>query len=128
MIKKISLIATLVVLLSLTLGFNIALAQTPVTDPPGTTITDDTAQLTNPLGPRKLPEIIGDGIGVGLGVIGAVALALFVYGGFMWMTAAGNTSRVQKGREILIWATVGLVVIFTSYAVLNFVLDAITGR
>jgi uncharacterized membrane protein YjfL (UPF0719 family) len=54
-------------------------------------------------------------------------LALFVYGGFTWMTAAGNTKRVDQGRQILTWATIGLIVIFLSYAILSFVMQAISG-
>ncbi|MCK4539930.1 hypothetical protein KAU09_02120 [Candidatus Parcubacteria bacterium] len=40
----------------------------------------------------------------------------FIYGGFTWMLAAGSSEKVQKGKDILIWATLGLVVIFSAYA------------
>ena len=42
-----------------------------------------------------------------LGVIGSLALIMFIYGGFTWMTSAGNNDRVTKGKNIVIWATVG---------------------
>jgi len=29
------------------------------------------------------------------------------------MTAAGNAEKVEKGKQILVWATIGLIVIFT---------------
>lgn len=119
MIKKVTFVSCIVLITFSIFSVQFVLAQD---------IGDDGPRLTDPLGDRQLPEIIGDAIRVGLGVVGAVALALFVYGGFVWMTAAGNAQRVSKGREILIWATIGLVVIFTSYALLNFVLLAVTGR
>jgi len=43
------------------------------------------------------------------------------------MTAAGSNEKVQKGKDILIWATVGLVIIFTSYALIRFVLVDVFG-
>ena len=43
------------------------------------------------------------------------------------MTAAGSNEKVQKGKDILIWATIGLVIIFTSYALIRFVLMDVFG-
>ena len=41
------------------------------------------------------------------------------------MLAAGNNEKVQKGRDILIWATIGLVIIFSAYAVILFVFEGL---
>lgn len=127
MIKKIALITCLTLIVVMAFNVQFILAQAPSDPINQGASSDGMPKLVDPLGNRSLPDIIGEGIKVALGVIGAIALALFVYGGFIWMTAAGNTARVQKGREVLVWATIGLIVIFTSYALLNFVLGAITG-
>ena len=42
------------------------------------------------------------------------------------MTAGGNEKRVGEGKQILTWAVLLLVVIFTSYAVLSFVIEKLT--
>jgi multisubunit Na+/H+ antiporter MnhB subunit len=60
-----------------------------------------------------------------MGVTGALALVMFVIGGIQWMTAAGNSERVKKGRDTLMWAVLGLIVIFSSYAILRAVLEAL---
>lgn len=79
--------------------------------------------LDNPLGADVTPQtFIGGIIRAILGIVGSLALAMFIYGGFTWMTAAGNAEQVTKGRNILVWATIGLIVIFTSYALVRFVL------
>lgn len=83
--------------------------------------------LQNPLGDREIPTIVGDAVRIALGVVGAIALALFVYGGFVWMSAGGNSARVGKGREILVWASIGLIVIFLSYAILQFIINTLIG-
>ncbi|MCK4554394.1 hypothetical protein KAU19_05550 [Candidatus Parcubacteria bacterium] len=66
--------------------------------------------------------LIGRIINAVLGIVGSIALAMFIYGGFTWMTSSGNSEKVQKGKDILIWAALGLVVIFASYALVNFVI------
>ena len=82
-------------------------------------------QLKNPLGTTSVPEIIGKVVRTALGVVGSLALILFIYGGFMWMTAGGSSERVKKGRDILMWSTIGILVIFSSYAILTFIFSAL---
>jgi hypothetical protein len=78
-------------------------------------------QLVNPIGETSPQKLIGKVIQAALGIVGSIALAMFIYGGFVWMMAAGNSEAVTKGKNILIWATLGLIVIFTSYALVQFV-------
>jgi len=85
------------------------------------------ASLPNPLGPNlTVQQVIGNIINAILGIVGSIALLMFVIGGFWWMTAGGNEERVKKGRQTLEWATFGLIVIFSAYAILRFVFEAIT--
>lgn len=58
------------------------------------------------------------------GLIGSVALVMFVYGGFTMVTSAGNAEKVKKGREVLVAAVIGLVIAFSSYLLIDFILDA----
>lgn len=83
--------------------------------------------LENPLGPSDLTptQIYGRLIYAFMGATGALALIMFLIGGFQWMTAAGNAERVKKGRDTLMWAVLGLVVIFSSYAILRAVLETL---
>ncbi len=80
--------------------------------------------LENPLGEGKTDPriIIGLAIKGAMSILGSLALATFIYGGFVWMLSAGNPEKVTKGRNILVWAFIGLVVIFSSYAIINFIL------
>ena len=87
--------------------------------------------ITDPLGltgNQPIPELIGRIITAILGLVGSIALLMFIYGGFTWMTAAGKSERVQKGKDIIIWAVIGLVVIFTSYAAVQFIITAIATK
>lgn len=55
-----------------------------------------------------------------LGFLGVIALCLVIYGGFTIMTAAGNDDKVQQGRKVLQWAIVGIVLIISSFSILQF--------
>ena len=57
-------------------------------------------------------------------VIIIVFFCLFFYGGFTYMTAAGDENKVDKGKDTLKTATIGLVIIFTSYAITRFIILA----
>jgi len=86
--------------------------------------------LDSPITATTPEQLIGTVIKGLLGVVGSLALAMFIYGGFTWMLAAGSSEKVQKGKNILAWASIGLVVIFSAYALVRFVFEGlgITGR
>ena len=80
--------------------------------------------LDNPLGNREPHQLIGDAIQYILGFVGVLVLVMFIYGGITWMTSAGAPEKIKKGRDTLIWAVLGLGLIFFSYAILRFILKA----
>ncbi len=93
---------------------------------PSTCNSGSCIKLTNPLGSATTPELlIGRIINTVLGLVGSIALLMFVYGGLTWMTSSGNDEKVKKGRDIILWSAIGLVVIFMSYALTRFVLTTI---
>ncbi|SRR6056297_736283 len=74
--------------------------------------------------PNKLISKVINAI---LGVIGSLALLMFVFGGFTWMTSSGSPEKVKKGRDIIVWAVIGLAIIFFSYALVNLVIFDVIG-
>lgn len=113
-------------------------AATPPTSPSSTPASGETKkppsqQLINPLGGTnenptgvtKVPVLIANIIKTILGVIGAVALFMFFWGGFGWLTSGGNPDKIKAGRDTLVWATIGLLVIFTSYTLVDVVFQAL---
>lgn len=78
-------------------------------------------ELENPLSVDTVPELINTAIRAILGIVGAIALLYLIIGGLTWLTSQGNTEKVKKGRETLVWAIFGLAMIFFSYVILNFV-------
>jgi len=62
-----------------------------------------------------------------LGVIGSLALFFFVYGGFMWILSRGNPQMIQKGKDIITGAVIGVTVVMGSWFLINFILALLTG-
>jgi len=91
---------------------------------------DSVVSLNNPLasaGVTTPQQLIGKIISAVLGVIGSIALLMFIFGGLVWMTAGGNEKKVSQGRDILMWAAIGLIIIFISYAAVRFLLGEVLG-
>jgi hypothetical protein len=83
-------------------------------------------QLTNPLGSVSTPQaFIGIIINSILGLVGSIALLMFIYGGLTWMTSSGNPEKVKKGRDIILWSAIGLLVIFSAYGLTRFILATV---
>ena len=78
-----------------------------------------------PLGDVSIPVIIGGLVRGMIAISGVLALSMFVYGGFMWMTSAGNKDKVDKAKKTVVWSVLGLIIIFASYALVSFVLSAL---
>ena len=51
--------------------------------------------------------------------LGLIAVIMVIYGGFLYVTSAGNEEAVGKGKKILIYAAVGIVMILVSFALVN---------
>lgn len=92
-------------------------------------VTPPTAIATNAKTLNKLtldnsiPKLLGRIISVAMGILGSIALAMVVYGGLLMMLSAGNAERSKKGTQILIWAGLGVIVIFASYALVDLVFE-----
>ncbi|MFA6421920.1 MAG: hypothetical protein WCV92_00750 [Candidatus Buchananbacteria bacterium] len=58
-----------------------------------------------------------------MGILGAVAiifLILVVYAGLLWLLAQGETTKIKKAKDLLIWSTAGVVIMFLSYGITYF--------
>lgn len=84
--------------------------------------------IVNPLFGLTLPGLIGNIIMAAMGILGTIAFILFVYSGFLWLTSAGKPEQIKKSTQTMLWAGIGLIVIFSSYFILNFVFSALTAK
>jgi len=85
----------------------------------------DYSGMTNPLRTINPSEVAGRVIKAVLAIIGSIFLMMIIYGGFIWMTAAGNDSKVQTGRNVLVWAIIGIIVIFLAWMLVSVIFESL---
>ena len=84
----------------------------------------DNVPLDNPLTGGQGADVVKEAntlIKGALGITGILALIAFIWGGIEWLISMGDSKRIQKGKDMMIWAVIGLIVIFGSYAILSLV-------
>lgn len=78
-------------------------------------------------GTVNIPELTGDqilqnGLNLAYFIAGVIAVIVIVVGGIMFATSAGDQGNVTKAKNLILYAVVGLVVIFAAFAITNFVI------
>jgi len=58
--------------------------------------------------------------------IGALSVFMLIYGGFRYVVSGGDSSAVNKAKNTILYAIIGLVVALLAFAIINFVLVALT--
>ncbi|MBI4433442.1 hypothetical protein HY632_01595 [Candidatus Uhrbacteria bacterium] len=84
------------------------------------------AVLENPLPSSDIPTIVGTVMKAGFGILGSLALLMFTYGGFLWLTSGGSPEMIKKGRNTMVWAAMGIGVVFAAYTIVDFLITSIT--
>ncbi len=57
----------------------------------------------------------------GIGAVGICAMLMIIVGGYMYMTAAGNNSSMEKAKTVITDAIIGLILAMASYLILYFI-------
>lgn len=80
----------------------------------------------------KQSEVTGNGDGlmktlqgilsIALGVIGFIAVIMIVVGGLQYTTSSGDSGKVTKAKNTIMYGVIGLIVAILAYAIVNFVL------
>jgi hypothetical protein len=91
--------------------------------------------ITNPncacCGDCQLSDFVGLGVEVSrfiFGISGSLALVMLIYGGFLWLTSAGSSERIEGGKKAITAAIFGLLIVFGAWLIVNSVLAALTGQ
>lgn len=72
-----------------------------------------------------LISTVGTIINFILGVLGIVAVVIIIYGGFTYMTSSGDSAKLTKARNTLVYGVIGLVVSLLAFAIVNFVINGV---
>lgn len=59
-------------------------------------------------------------INVFLNILGFLTLVLMIYGGWLWIWAKGNEEEITKGKDVIRGSIYGMIVILSSFGVLQY--------
>ena len=85
-------------------------------------LVNDSAGLAN----SDLTDVLGQIISTFLTLLGIIFLVLVLYAGWLWMTAGGDAKQVDKAKEIMIRAVVGLIILLAAYSISSFVISTLS--
>jgi len=88
-------------------------------------------KLDDSVGPtglsQNLPATTATIIKALLALVGTIFLILTIYAGILWMTAQGESEKIEKAKGILIAAVIGLAITMAAYAITYYVTKSLSG-
>jgi hypothetical protein len=72
-------------------------------------------------GANDIPGIVSKVISLGLGLLAVGFFLLILYAGFIWMTAMGDKGKIDRAKDIMEAAIIGVIIVLASYAISTFV-------
>ena len=64
-----------------------------------------------------------------IGVLGVVCVVVMIIGGVNYMTSSGDTGKVKKAKDTILYGLIGLVVCVLAFAIVNFIIsDILNGQ
>ena len=82
----------------------------------------------NPGASNDLNGMIQIIINTVFGIIGVVAVIMIIIGGVNYTMSQGDSTKVQKAKNTILYGIIGLVVVLLSFAIVSFVLNGLNGR
>jgi cysteine-rich repeat protein len=76
---------------------------------------------TSGLGTSDIRLTVARIINVALSLLGIVALVIILYGGFVYMTAAGSEEKVAQAKKIITNGVIGMAIILSAFAITRFI-------
>ncbi len=71
-------------------------------------------------------NFIKDIINILLFLIGAIAVIMIIIGGLRYVTSGGDQGAITGAKNTILYAVIGLVIAVMAFAIVNFVLGALT--
>lgn len=62
-----------------------------------------------------------------IAVLGLVCVVVMIVGGVNYMTSGGDTGKVKKGKDTILYGLIGLIICVLAFAIVNFVIKNIIG-
>lgn len=58
-------------------------------------------------------------------IVGIIAVIMLIIGGIRYVVSGGDSKKVTDAKNTILYAIIGLIIAFLSYAIVNFVISAL---
>ncbi len=120
MIRTVLVVAMLVLGLTLFVSSPEVLAQDALDE---ACAADPGSALCNSGTGGSVEDIIALVVNTLLFIVGIISVIMIIVGGIRYTVSAGDGNAVTGAKNTILYAVIGLVVAFASYAIINWVLD-----
>jgi hypothetical protein len=72
-------------------------------------------------------DVVQTVAGILIWVIGVASIFMIVFGGIKIGTSAGDAGKVRSGKNMIMYAVIGLVVALLAWAIVDFVVENVMG-
>lgn len=87
---------------------------------------DAPAQLTGDNSAFSIGSVLDSIMNLVFPIAGLICVVFIIIGGYMWMTSAGDPSKVKQAQGTLTWAIIGLVFVLVAVAIIDVVMKFVT--
>lgn len=95
----------------------------PANAPPAVLASEVCKNQTDPIaGPGGIVADVTAIVAIAAGII---AVVMIMYGGFQYITAGGDSGKIQEAKKTILWSVVGLVVIVLARSIIMFVINRV---
>lgn len=86
----------------------------------------NTFTFKNPLNAQSFTQLADNIVNFLLTIAVPIVIIMVIWAGLLFMTAGGNTDRIQQGKDTLLWTAIGIGVLMISKSV-TYLLGSILG-
>jgi hypothetical protein len=82
---------------------------------------------STPNSPDAIFSLVNNIKNILTGLVGIIILGMLIYGAVLYISSAGNDEKIQKAKQTMTAAIIGLIIIVCSYAIISFVANILGG-
>lgn len=85
----------------------------------------DFSGVSNPIASSSIQEFLRGIVDAIQTLLTPILVLALVYAGFLFVTAQGNTQKLQRAKKVLYWTVIGIVVVITAHLIESVITETV---
>ncbi len=87
----------------------------------------DEVSISSDIDKRPLGAVVLSIVNYFIGFLGFLAVIMLIYAGVLWVVSSGNDEQITKAKKIIMYASIGLLVVILSLSIVRFITSSAGG-